>query len=93
MHEEKTIRNDKLKKDLLVRLNKIEGQVKGIKNMVDKDCYCDDIFTQISAVKSAINSCSKILLENHIRTCVVSKIKDDDDEIIDELIKTLGRLL
>ncbi|MDL2281324.1 metal-sensing transcriptional repressor [Selenomonadales bacterium OttesenSCG-928-I06] len=86
-------RDQKLKENLLKRLNRIEGQVRGIKGMVEKDIYCDDVLQQISAVQSAIDSVSKLVLENHIRTCVVTKIKKDDQEIIDELLKTIGKML
>ena len=86
-------RDDKLKDGLLKRLNRIEGQVRGIKGMVEKDIYCDDILQQISAVQSAIDSVSKLVLENHIRTCVVEKIEKGDKEIVDELLKTVGKML
>lgn len=98
MSKEKTIihtveRDQKLKENLLKRLNRVEGQIRGIKGMVEKDIYCDDILQQISAVQSAINSVSKLVLENHIRTCVVDKIENGDKEIIDELLGTIGKLL
>lgn len=86
-------RDEKLKDSLLKRLNRIEGQVRGIKGMVEKDIYCDDILQQISAVQSAIDSVSKLVLENHIRTCVVEKIEKGDKEIVDELLKTVGKML
>ena len=86
-------RDEKLKDNLLKRLNRIEGQVRGIKGMVEKDIYCDDILQQISAVQSAINSVSKLVLENHIRTCVVEKIENGDKEIIRELLGTIGKML
>ena len=84
---------EKLKENLLKRLNRIEGQVRGIKGMIEKDIYCDDVLQQISAAQSAIDSVSKLVLENHIRTCVVTKIKKNDKEIIDELLKTIGKML
>lgn len=86
-------RDQKLKESLLKRLNRIEGQVRGIKGMVEKDIYCDDVLQQISAVQSAINSVSKLVLENHIRTCVVEKIENGDKEIINELLGTIGKML
>lgn len=86
-------RSEKLNKNLCVRLKKIEGQVKGISGMVEKGVYCDDILTQISAVKSALSSVSKLLLESHIKTCVTEKIKNNDEDVIEEFIKTVGRMI
>jgi len=83
----------KINKDLTNRLNRIEGQVKGIKSMIEKDVYCDDVLTQISAVQSALSSVAKVLLQSHMRSCVAQRLKDGDDDVIDELIKTVGRLL
>lgn len=86
-------RSDKLVNDLTVRLNKIEGQIRGIKGMIEKNIYCDDILTQVSSVQSALSSFNKMLLENHIRTCIVERVKQDDAEVVDELVKTLARAL
>lgn len=91
--EKTTERTAKLKTDLIKRLNRIEGQVRGIKGMVERDTYCDDMLHQISAVQSALNSVSKLVFENHIRGCLVEKIKSGDDEIIDELLLTIGKML
>ena len=84
---------DKLTKDLANRLNRIEGQVKGVKAMIEKDVYCDDVLTQIAAIQSAMSSVAKILLESHMRSCVAQRLKDGDDEVIGEFVKTVGRLL
>lgn len=86
-------REEKEYKDLINRLNRIEGQVRGIKGMVEKECYCVDILTQVSAVQSALNSFNKKLLENHIRTCVVEDIKAGNEEVIDELLNTLQKIM
>lgn len=86
-------RDEKEKKDLLNRLSRIEGQVRGIKNMVEKDYYCVDILNQVSAVNAALNSFNKELLARHIRTCVVNDIKDGKEEVIDELVVTLQKLM
>lgn len=86
-------RPDKINKNLTTRLNRIEGQVKGIKSMINRGIYCDDVLTQISAVQSALSSVAKILLASHMRTCVLQKLKDGDEDVIDELIKTVGRML
>ncbi len=80
-------------KDLIHRLNRIEGQVRGIKGMVEKDAYCTDILTQVAAVSAALNSFNKVLLANHIKTCVVQDIKDGKEETIDELVVTLQKLM
>lgn len=86
-------RNDKEFKDLINRLNRIEGQVRGVKGMVEKEAYCVDILTQVSAIQSALNSFNRVLLSNHIRTCVVEDIKKGDEEVIDELLNTLQKLM
>jgi len=88
-----SIRSDKLTKNLTTRLNRIEGQVKGVKAMIDRGAYCDDVLTQISAVQSAMSSVAKILLESHIRSCVTQKLRTGDETVVDELVKTVGRLL
>jgi DNA-binding FrmR family transcriptional regulator len=88
-----TSREQKLKSDLLTRLNRVEGQVRGIKGMVEKDTYCDDVLHQISAARAALDSISKLVLENHIRGCLVEKIRRGEDEIVDELLVTIGKLL
>lgn len=88
----KTVRHDEDKKRLTTRLSKIEGQIRGIKNMVDSDAYCTDILTQVSAVRSALESLSMEILKNHINGCVKRDLKDGKDEVIDELIWTLQKL-
>ncbi|TDT72252.1 DNA-binding FrmR family transcriptional regulator [Hypnocyclicus thermotrophus] len=85
--------HEKIKKNLNVRLNRIEGQIRGIKKMIENDIYCDDILNQISAVKAALNGVSKVLLKRHINTCVVNKIQNNDLEVIDEMIETINKML
>lgn len=80
-------------KMLINRLNRIEGQVRGVKKMVENDAYCVDILTQVSAIQAALNSFNKELLANHLRTCVMDDIKNGNDEIIDELVQTLQKLM
>ena len=82
-------------KDMLIkRLNRIEGQVKGIQKMVDEERYCIDILTQISAIRSAINKVGSIILESHIKGCVVNSIKkDNSEESIEELMKTIDKFI
>lgn len=91
--ERTTTRELKLKSSLISRLNRVEGQVRGIKGMIEKDAYCDDVLHQIAAVQAAMNSISKLVLENHIRGCLVKKIHAGEDEIVDELLVTIGKLL
>ncbi len=86
-------RSEKEYKDLLNRLSRIEGQVRGIKSMVEKDAYCTDILTQVAAVNAALNSFNKVLLANHIKTCVTQDIRDGKEETVDELVATLQKLM
>ena len=72
-------------KDLIHRLNRIEGQVRGIKGMVERDAYCTDILVQVAAVNAALNSFNRRLLENHIKTCVINDIKEGKEETVEEL--------
>lgn len=80
-------------KKLIHRLNRIEGQIRGIKGMVENDAYCPDILIQSAAVNAAINAFNKELLANHIRTCVADDIRNGKDEAIDELVVTLQKLM
>ncbi|MCQ2593275.1 MAG: metal-sensing transcriptional repressor [Treponema sp.] len=75
------------------RLKRIEGQVRGIENMLENDAYCTDILIQVSAVNSALNSFNKVLLANHMKTCVADNIRNGNDEIIDELMNTLQKMM
>ncbi|QOX62214.1 metal-sensing transcriptional repressor [Anoxybacterium hadale] len=88
-----TIREEKLKASLVTRLNRVEGQVRGIKGMIERDVYCNDVLNQIAAVQAALDSVSKLVLENHIRGCLVEKIQAGDDKIVDELLVTIGKML
>lgn len=86
-------RSEKEYKDLIHRLNRIEGQIRGIKGMVEKDAYCPEILVQVAAANAALNSFNKVLLANHIRTCVARDIRDGKEETIDELVTTLQKLM
>ena len=86
-------RSDKEYRDLVNRLSRIEGQVRGIRGMLEKDAYCADILVQVSAVNAALNSFNKVLLSNHIRTCVADNIREGNDEVIDELVTLLQKLM
>ena len=78
---------------LTKRLNRIEGQVRGIRGMVENGAYCPDILVQSAAVNAAINAFNKELLASHIRTCVAQDIRDGKDEVIDELVATMQKLM
>lgn len=80
-------------KSLINRLNRIEGQVRGIRRMVEADIYCTDILTQVSAIQAALNAFNRELLANHIRTCVADDIKNGRGETVDELVLTLQKLM
>ena len=86
-------RSEKEYKDLIHRLNRIEGQIRGIKGMVEQDVYCTDILMQVSAVNAALNSFNKALLANHIKTCVKQDILDGKEDTVDELVATLQKLM
>lgn len=78
---------------LINRLNRIEGQVRGIKGMIENNAYCTDVLIQTAAVNAALDSFSRELLSNHIRSCVADNIREGNDDVIDELIDTLGKLM
>lgn len=80
-------------KSLIHRLNRIEGQVRGVRKMVETDAYCTDILTQVSAIRAALNAFNRELLASHIRTCVVDDLKSGKDETTEELILTLQKLM
>lgn len=86
-------RSEKEYKDLVNRLSRIEGQVRGVKRMVESDAYCVDILTQVNAITAALNSFNRVLLSNHIRSCVVDGVRNGEDEKIDELIGLLPKLM
>ena len=87
------VREPEERKALINRLNQIEGQVKGIRGMVEKNAYCTDILTQVAAVTAALNAFNRELLAEHIKTCVASDIRSGKDETVDELIATLQKLM
>lgn len=80
-------------KSLINRLSRIEGQIRGIRGMVENNAYCPDILIQVSAVNAALNAFNKELLSNHIHTCVANDIREGKDETIDELMDVLKRLM
>lgn len=86
-------RSEQEYKSLINRLNRIEGQVRGVKKMVESSAYCPDILIQVSAINAALNAFNRELLGNHIRTCVADGIRNNNDETIDELVLTLQKLM
>ena len=80
-------------KKLIHRLNRIEGQIRGIRGMVENDAYCPDILVQSAAVTAAMNAFNRELLASHIRTCVLEDVRAGKDEVVDELVNTLQKLM
>ena len=95
MEHLKTVRDKDCKdyQDQITRLNRIEGQVRGVKKMLEEDRYCVDILTQVSAITNGLNAFNKKLLANHIKSCVVNDIRAGDDSVVDELCETLQKLM
>ncbi len=91
--ERKSHHSDKMKSNLISRLNRIEGQVRGVKGLIEKDAYCDDVLNQIAAIQSALNGVGKLLLEGHMRSCVIERIQSGETEVIDELLITVNKLM
>lgn len=91
--DRKSHHSDKVKNSLVTRLNRIEGQIRGIKGLIERDTYCDDVITQISATQSALNSVAKVLLEGHLKGCVVDRLEQGDLNVLDEVLVTIHKLL
>ncbi|WP_245252197.1 metal-sensitive transcriptional regulator [Paenibacillus sediminis] len=92
-HGRRSHHSDEMKRNLITRLNRIEGQIRGVKGLIEKDTYCDDVLNQIAAIQSALNSVGKLLLEGHMKSCVVERIEAGEYEVIDELLVTVHKLL
>jgi len=86
-------RSEKELKDLTNRLNRIEGQIRGIRRMLEEDAYCIDILTQVSAANCALNSFTKVILSEHIKSCVAEDVREGNEEKLDELVRTLQKLM
>lgn len=86
-------RSEEEVKKMIHRLNRIEGQVRGVKRMVEEEAYCPDILVQVSAINAALNSFNKVLLEEHIRTCVSEDIKAGKEGTVEELLHVLQKLM
>ena len=89
----KTERSEAERRKLINRLNRIEGQIRGIRGMIENDAYCNDILVQSAAVGAAVNAFNKELLANHIHGCIADQIRAGDDGVIDELVATLQKLM
>ena len=89
----KTERGEEDRKKLINRLNRIEGQIRGIRAMVERDAYCPEILVQSAAVNAAVNAFNKDLIAGHIHNCVVRDVKEGNEEVIDELVSTLQKLM
>ena len=92
-HCRKKERGEKEYRDLLNRLSRIEGQVRGIRGMIERDAYCADVLTQVAAANAALNSFTRVLLANHIKTCVARDILEGRDGTVDELVSLLQKLM
>lgn len=88
-----TVRTEDEIKKLMNRLNRIEGQIRGIKGMIERDAYCADILVQSAAISAAMNSFNKELLSSHIKTCVVKNVREGNEDVIDELVATIQKLM
>lgn len=86
-HDDKTI------KELVNRINRIEGQLRGIKGMIEKHVYCDQILNQIASANAALHGVSKLLLEKHMKSCVKEQLQAGDDQVIDEVLKTIFKMM
>jgi DNA-binding FrmR family transcriptional regulator len=89
----KTERPDELKRALDARLARIEGQARGIRRLIAEDAYCDDVLAQISAARAALGKASLVVLEHHMKHCLIDRVRAGDDDIVDELVITLGRMI
>ena len=87
------VRSEEELKKLTNRLSRIEGQVRGLREMLERDVYCIDVLVQVSAVNAALNSFSKELLGEHLRTCVADNLRQGNDEVMDELVAVLQKLM
>jgi len=86
-HSEKTIH------ELVSRMNRIEGQLRGIRGMIERSVYCDDILNQIASAQSALHGVARLLLEKHMKSCVMEQLQAGDEQVIDEVLKTMFKLI
>ena len=88
----KSHHSQELKANLNSRLNRIEGQIRGVKRMIEEDTYCDDVLNQIASIQSALGSVGSLLLENHMKSCIVEQVSNGDLNVIDEVMKTIRKI-
>jgi DNA-binding FrmR family transcriptional regulator len=91
--ERKSHHSAEFKNGLNTRLNRIEGQIRGVKGMIERDIYCDDVLNQLAAVQAALNGVGKLLLEGHLKSCIAQRIEAGEYEAIDELLITVNKLM
>lgn len=91
--DRKSHHSEKTKDNLVSRLNRIEGQIRGIKGLIEKNTYCDEVLNQIASAQAALNGVGKLLLEGHMKSCVVERIQEGDHAVIDELLISLSKLM
>ena len=92
-HDKKTLRTEEERKKLINRLSRIEGQIRGIRAMVENDAYCNDILIQSAAVNAAVNAFSRELIGSHLKGCVARDLRDGNEDVIDELLDTLKKMM
>lgn len=86
--------SDKTKLNLITRLKKVEGQVRGVSNMIDREVYCDEVLNQISAIHAALNSVESLILERHLKSCIIERIQaGENDEVINDLLVTVRKMM
>lgn len=88
-----THRTEMEKKALISRCNRVEGQIRGVRGMLEKDLYCDDILTQIHAARSALDAITRLLLERHMKSCLIERVQAGETEVVDELLLTLKKFM
>jgi DNA-binding FrmR family transcriptional regulator len=91
-NERKSHHSEKFKSNLTSRLNRIEGQIRGIQGLIERDTYCDEVLHQIASVQSALNGVGRLLLEHHMKSCVIDRIQQGDQDVVDELLITIHKL-
>lgn len=92
-HKRQSHHSNKVKSSLIGRLNRIEGQIRGVKGLIEKDTYCDDVLNQIASIQAALNGVGKLLLEHHMKSCVIERIQEGDEEVVGELLVTIHKLM
>jgi len=92
-HCRKAHHSPEFKEGLIKRLNRIEGQIRGIKRMIEEDVYCDDVLNQITSIRSSLAGVQEQLLAGHIQTCVFDQIREGNTEVVEELTETIRRML